>query len=570
MRSIIKINLKFIVLIMTGSLAWTLTMFKSGLVYKYGMGFWGPNGHDGIWHIALIESLAKGTLEMPVFAGQNIKNYHIGFDLLLALIHKVTHIPVINLYFQIVPLVFAIFIGFLVYKFVLIWRRSEIQAFWATFFIYFSGSLGWFVTLMRNEGIGGESLFWAQQSLSTPVNPPFALSLIFIFAAFIYLLNNQKKRSFYPNLLTAVIFGLLVQIKIYGAILILGALLIGGVWNIIRARNYNLFYIFIITLIISVILILPLFDLRTRTLIFRPFWFLESMVATTDRFYWPKMASAMANYKLSGNIFKGLAAYSFVFLIFLIGNMGIRIISIPWLIRSARTIKKLDYITVMIFSVVSFGIILPMFFIQTGNSWNTIQFFYYSLIFLSLLSGIAMGEYLEKTDFSAIRSTAFIRVKVYVLIGSVIMISVFTVISTLRHYLPSRPPAMIPTMELKALRFLKDSPDGVVVAIPYDKDLADKAITNPPRPLYLYESTAYISAMTGKRVFLEDEVNLDITGYDWRRRRDEVQGNLNNIMYLKDLGITYIYVPDEKNFIHKDEMRSLNIYNKDGIAIYKI
>ena len=37
-------------------------MVKSGLVYDYGMGFWGPNGHDGVWHVSLASSLARGTL----------------------------------------------------------------------------------------------------------------------------------------------------------------------------------------------------------------------------------------------------------------------------------------------------------------------------------------------------------------------------------------------------------------------------------------------------------------------------------------------------------------------------
>jgi hypothetical protein len=71
-------------LILLGSLSWSLTMVKSGLKYSYGMGFWGPNGHDGIWHIALSESLARGSWQMPMFAGETIKNYHIGFDLILA------------------------------------------------------------------------------------------------------------------------------------------------------------------------------------------------------------------------------------------------------------------------------------------------------------------------------------------------------------------------------------------------------------------------------------------------------------------------------------------------------
>src|SRR3990167_4193807 len=166
-------------LILIGSLTWSLTMVKSGLVYPFGMGFWGPNGHDGVWHISLSQSLSQGSWQMPVFAPEVIKNYHIGFDLILAALHKITFIPIHNLYFQILPPIFALVIGVGVYLFVYEWRKSRYQAFWATFFTYFAGSLGWLVTYLRHRQFEGESMFWSQQSISTLVNPPFALSLIF-------------------------------------------------------------------------------------------------------------------------------------------------------------------------------------------------------------------------------------------------------------------------------------------------------------------------------------------------------------------------------------------------------
>ena len=62
-------------LIILGSLTWSLTMFRSGLKYSFGYGYWGPNGHDGIWHIALSESLSRGFLDNPVFA--SAINYHL-------------------------------------------------------------------------------------------------------------------------------------------------------------------------------------------------------------------------------------------------------------------------------------------------------------------------------------------------------------------------------------------------------------------------------------------------------------------------------------------------------------
>src|SRR6187455_846522 len=107
-------DIKKFTLIFLGSFSWLLTVAKSGWYYDAlglngsGFGFWGANGHDGIWHIALTESLAKGSLNMTVFAGEKIPNYPIGFDLLLALINKITSIPVVNLYFQIIPVVLSV------------------------------------------------------------------------------------------------------------------------------------------------------------------------------------------------------------------------------------------------------------------------------------------------------------------------------------------------------------------------------------------------------------------------------------------------------------------------------
>jgi hypothetical protein len=108
-----EFDLRSWLMIAIGSITWILTMVKSGLIYSFGMGFWGANGHDGIWHIALINSLSKGSWEIPVFAGNDIVNYHLGFDLFLAIIKKLSFIPSVNLYFQIAPVLIAIFAGIL-------------------------------------------------------------------------------------------------------------------------------------------------------------------------------------------------------------------------------------------------------------------------------------------------------------------------------------------------------------------------------------------------------------------------------------------------------------------------
>ena len=93
------------ILIFLGSLSWSLTIIKSGWKYSYGLGFWGANGHDAIWHLALINSLVKEfpnfLVDMPVFAGEQLQNYHVGFDWVVTVIYMITKIPTPFLYFQI-------------------------------------------------------------------------------------------------------------------------------------------------------------------------------------------------------------------------------------------------------------------------------------------------------------------------------------------------------------------------------------------------------------------------------------------------------------------------------------
>jgi hypothetical protein len=555
------IPLRAWLLILIGTLTWSITMVKSGLVYSYGMGFWGPNGHDGVWHISLAKSLADGSWNIPMFAGETIRNYHIGFDLLLAVLHKITFIPIVNLYFQFLPPIFALLTGILIYKFVYTWQRDRSKAYWATFFVYFGGSFGWVLTYLRNGDFGGESIFWSQQSLSTLINPPFALSLIFVFSGLNLLIQGLRDNNKKYLTVATFLFGLLVQIKVYAGILVLGGLFVSGLWRTIQRKGISLFKVFTGALIISILIFSPINNSSGDFVVIKPFWFLETMMGLSDRVGWQKFGEAMVNYKLGGVWFKGIAAYSTAFVIFIIGNMGTRVVGGVWVIRKLKKIKKLNYIDVFVLSIIAAGIVLPMFFVQRGTAWNTVQFFYYSLVFMGIIAGVVFANLLsklgvngtEKTGMQLKIRTRSVFIYKYLVIGIFLLLTIPPIVATLRHYLPTRPPAKISIVELEALEFLSKQPDGVVLTQPFDKKAAGAAVSNPPRPLYLYESTAYVSAFSGKEVYMEDEVNLEITGYDWRGRREEVGKILRykDIRILRDFleknNITYIYWTKNSN-----------------------
>jgi hypothetical protein len=544
----LKSNLSLIILLILGISSWSLTMVKSGWIYPFGMGFWGANGHDGIWHIALINNFAKGIFNVPVFAGYPLQNYHIGFDLLAAFLFKITRIPVVNLYFQILPPVFAFLIGFLTYKFVLLLTNSKKSGILATFFTFFGGSFAWAVGK-------GESAFWSQQQISTLINPPFALSLIFILLGLIFLLGYQNTKKILFLVLGSICFGLLIEIKVYAGVLVLGGLLVSGIWRILKEKKRDYLTVFVCSLAVSLIIFLPSLKGSSKLVVWQPFWFLETMMGATDRLNWVRFYSAMTTYKSGGIFLKGILAYSVAFAIFIVGNFGARLLAIK-----NMNLKKLTSLDLFFWSVVVAGVLIPTFFIQRGTSWNTIQFLYYSLFFSGILAGIFLA-----------------RLNKWILVLVVALTIPTTIISLKDIYLPGRPPSMLSTEELNALKFLGSQPDGIVLTYPFDVNKAKEAEDNPPRPLYLYESTAYVSAFSGKTTFLEDEVNLDITGYDWRTRREEIENwyketNMQKARgFLKENGIKYIYwVKPQRAFLGEGQLGLIRLFENNKVDIFKV
>ncbi|QQS38661.1 hypothetical protein IPM62_04740 [Candidatus Woesebacteria bacterium] len=563
-----KINYYSLILIIVASTAWSTTMVKSGYAYTYGLGFWGANGHDGIWHIAVIESLLRGSLNMPIFSGEPLQNYHLGFDIIIAVLHKLTFIPVITLYFQLVPILMSLGIGYAVYRFVLNWKKSHLAAFFSTFFVYFGGSLGWIITLIKTGSFDGESTFWSQQSISTLINPPFALSILIIFVGLNSMLNGVSHTDKKSLTMSTLLFGILISIKVYAGILVLFALFCSGMYKaVIAKKGINVLKIFSGALIVSLIVFLPFVNLNTTTIVWSPFWFLETMMQLSDRVGWEKFGAAMVNYKLAGNWINGLIFYGFSLVLFIVGNLGTRIIGLGYITTRLFPKNKTDFIDIFMISLILLGIIFPLFFVQSGTPWNTIQFFYYVQIFAGVFAGIELATLINK------------KTVISVVLGlCVILFTLPTTITTLLYvYIPHRPPAMLPLDELSALKYLSRQEEGVVLTYPFDQKAASDAISNPPRPLYLYESTAYVSALSKHDVYLEDEVNLNITGYDWPARRKEVDVFINTLNqndaqdFLRRNNIKYIYwVNGQRAKLGETQLGLIKIFENKSVNIYKV
>lgn len=521
-------------LIILGSIAWSLTTVKSGIKYDYGIGFWGPHGHDGVWHISLAESLAKGSFQMPTYAGIDLKNYHIGYDLFLAFLHNLTGIGVSTLYFQILPPIMAVLIGFLFYRLTAKLFDQKVAIVGLTF-LYFGTSFGPLVTLIREGVLSGESMFWSQQSTSTLLNPPYAASLLMILLGMnVMFVGGLKKVRDYVIVILS--FGVLLQVKAYAGALVISGLFVLASYKLLQSKR-NYLAVFLFTLILNILVFLPTNSSSGSLLGIDLFWFPLTMLAVSDRFDWPRLYEAISNWRLAGAWHKSTVGLAVASTIFIVGNLGIRSLSFVLPLLQGRKIKITDF-DIFVLPMILVGLFAPLVFVQEGTPWNIIQFMYYALFFLNIYAAATI-----------VKISRFFGQKIGVIVVVAISLSQFlpSSISLAQNYLPERPPAKLPSEELEALLFLSKQEDGIVLSFPFDKFKAKEEESDPPRPLAYYESTAYVSAFSKKQSFFENEVNLTITGVNWKERRQQVLDFHNTLdinqarEFLTRNNIKYIY-----------------------------
>jgi len=532
-----------------------LPVIRSGLNYNYGIGFWGSNGHDAIWHLSLINHLENPfKIELSILSGETLKNYHPFYDILISSFVSVTHLSSTLWYFQIFPIISTIIL--LVSSFFL--GRHFTSKFSGgillMFLNSFANSFGWLVTLFRSHTISGESLFWSMQSASNQLNPPFVLSLIFI-NLLLLLILNQKINSILKSFLILLILVLTPITKAYGGVVVYSIFVFYSLFLFKKNKKP------LILLLISLPLAYLIFSIYNSTsaslFIFQPFWFTNSLIESPDRLYIPFLANMRYSLESSGLIGPRLICLYLVSIgFFYLGNFAWRLFGI-FSLKSFRNILKLP-----LFFTIFLTALIPLFFIQKGTSWNTIQFLYYSLF----LSNIFLTFFLTNLKLTKINKFIFILIITTTLISNW---------ETIGRYLSNPAPTTLQNSEIEALNFLKNQNDGFVLTYPYDKYKKKNMIA--PIPLYAYETTAYVSAFSGKEAFLEDEMNLEITGFNWRQRQSEEEKFFTTTDKFFARGfhvnnkIDYIYLVGDQFFsLSIFDLQINEIFNNGQVRIYKV
>ncbi|MFA5894365.1 MAG: hypothetical protein WC851_01140 [Candidatus Shapirobacteria bacterium] len=538
-----------------------IPLIKSGLTYSFGIGYWGAMGHDGVWHQSLSSQIHNPlSLTLPMYHSVPLQGYHPFYNILVSTLHQLTLIPINFLIFQLLPVITAIIFCYLSFQIGIILTNKKLGGYTLLFLNTFANSFGWIVTIFRNGTLSGESMFWAMQSPSNQINPPYQLSLVLILLLIFILLKSPllKELNVFSSLSIILILVLLPITKVYSAPIGFGIFAYFVLFNIIKFKNFRPLYLLIISLVLSSALFFNYNRTSLTLLEFHPFWFINSMIESPDRLYIPRLANMRYTLESSGRIGpRLLTLQTFTLVLFVIGNFGWRILGfIPH--------KKTNIYTWMLNSLILFTVLIPTFFIQKGTSWNTIQFMYYGLFLGNI--GLTLFILSQKNIIQKI------------LISIIILFSVIPLIGSIPQYLGTIPPSALPSNEIKALDYLSQKPQGIVLTVPYD-NYQKFNFEFTPVPLYAYETTSYVSAYSKHPTFLEDEMNLGNSGIDFKPTLDASKKFFEQKNIFQDRGflvnnqIDYIYITGlqvEKYPLNHSELSIKEIYNEGGTLIYQV
>lgn len=566
---------KLLLLIFLGIIIQGFINFPSGYLYKEGLKFWSSQGHDGLWHVASMESIIKSFPPTnPGFSNELIYNYHYLVDVLMGEFARIfPFFSTLDLYFRFFPVLFPFLIGVSIFSFVSRWQNPAI-GYWAVFFTYFAGSFGYVVTFFKNNNLfGGETAFWVAQQHTIIGNPPHAISHVLLISFLLSLLIFIKEKRAFFFLITFIIASLLSGFKVSGGFVLLVGLAVGALVDFLVNRKISLF---ILTSFLGLTNFIT-FKLMTKGaesfLIFLPWWFVRTMVV--DKLGWMDLELRRQHYLSKGTWHANLRVVQLeleAFLIFLIGNLGMRILGFYEILKKIFSRKVfIDPFEVILLTIMLTGFMVPMLFVQKGIIYNIIQFMQYFLLIFGFYAAVSLYKLQNFIKKGLVRRVFLVLV---------IALAIPTSVGSLNEFYGSGRSALsyISNQEIEALKYLKEksSADAVILTMPFNKYLKDK-FTSQPWPIYAWYDTPYVAALTARASYLSSE-HVTLLNYPDTEKRQENKKKFFeqtdfawNRKFLEEEKIDYIYLAkgEIEKPIYAEENNLDVFFENDEIIIFK-
>jgi hypothetical protein len=552
----IKISSSYITLLsllIIGSIIQSMVLLRSGVITSNGIQFTELSFHDSVWHIYLIDELKEFfPPRHPGFTQVTIKNYHFLLDLTLAAVSKYLPFSTFEIYYRITPFFISILFSLGVFVFTKRISKSEKIANMAVFLTLFSGNASWFFQFFRGDEFRFSSDTFMLDAITFMLHNPHAVIVFpLLLAGIMSLQFFEESKNLRWIIYSVITFGVMIGFKAWGGSLLIISLTVAALWQSVIQKKYSIWVILILTITISLIVFLPLYDSSTAAKpVFIPGWLLNRMIEDPNRYNMLKYFFLEQYYRETNNWIRLIQIYLNQTLIYLIGNLWLRTLGLFVLIRYFLREKSTSLI--LILSMILGSLFIPLLFNQGRMSYDIIQFGPYSLLLTSIFSAIAL-EKLSRLFPKAIQLPILLLL---------LLMFIPSNSQRLKDWFNDKT-IYISHEELASYNYLKENsePSSTILLYPAHENI----------------STAKVSAFTKRPTYFSAKTFTIITGEDYDAREEELKNFFENadintrLDFLNKNSIDYIYLSsqeDKKNYLSNIQLE--RVFKNNKATIYKV
>lgn len=375
-----------------GVLPQTLIFAPAGFVDSQGIHFPIHDAGDHIWHAAITKELVKRFPPYePGMYGILLKNYHFWFNLITADLVRIFHLPLLGTEMIGMYLFLTLLFAAVMYLLGTTLYPGKTFARWLLFFVFFSTDAGvLFLLLLRHTfSFATQELFYTIPLFTE--SPAFSLAAVFALFGFYFYFMHRKNISLKTGIITAILFGTLIESKIYvGIPFLLGLWTLAG-WDVLH-KKFSTFLIVIVATSIALATFFP-FSTGSSGLFFLPLDRARDF-AIQSPFHLSYLDQRWTIY-LQHHSVPRIIEYGVIFIgIYLFVQFGLRLFGLfPF--KKTREILGIEQL-IFLYSVLVSSFILGFFFYQRVGGANIWEFFLASLLILLFLSALNLTVLLEK------------------------------------------------------------------------------------------------------------------------------------------------------------------------------
>lgn len=506
-------------LVVGGVLLNLLTIMPSGSHYCFdnacGVYFWGANEHDGVWHLAVANTLLdQYPYQLPNMSGVTMHGYNYLLDLVVAVMSKISLTSSSVWIFKIIPLLWAGLFVWLSGKFARSYLpKRKYYPYLVMIMGLLGSSLGYLIVLLKNSSLKGASTILAMQAGQNLLNPQFALSLVVILLYLIKAKNEPKNLRDY--MWRGDLVAVAITLKFYTGI-VMGVMMAAEVaWDWVGGKVGRKLITLGSLVAGSLVIAASWFFYQPGhaafPLIYKPWATVNPVVEDSSLVYLPQLATRIYSYQGA----KLWIIEAIILGIFTLFNYGSRVIAVFAITKVSHSRQKF---LIIVGSLA--GLLLSILLVQRGVWWNTVQFLYVSMYLAGLLSAEVLADWLDqgKLIFTALA----------LIVVALNLPGNWDIATT---YIHKPGTSYISDDQLSALRYLRDQPKGAVLTPPFSRVGGTAKLSG------LYD-TAMIPAYSYHPSYLSDVVQLDLTQTDYQGRKSLIDtgdcGVLSQVKYIWD------------------------------------